>query len=98
MNYETVLKIVVPLVCTGLGYLLSALFKGPTAEKFLAMAVGVVYPLVDKLSQGTPNTVDDKIALALKVLNDYYNGHGKELSPVDTEKAKALFAAMSGAK
>lgn len=98
MNYELILQIAIPLVATGLGFLLTLIFKTPTAEAFLKGAVAIVYPVVQKISEGTANTVDDKIALALKALNAYYTGQGKKLLPVDEEKAKALFKALEGAQ
>ncbi len=51
---------------------------------------------MSKLSASTENKVDDKIAFALRVLNDHFNNHGKTLAPVDEAKAKALFLAMHG--
>ncbi len=74
------------------------IFKGKLDSKnalFLA-GLNVAAEATAKLAPETANTVDDKIAFALKVLNDHFNAAGKTLAPVDEAKAKALFLAMHG--
>ncbi len=98
IDLNLVLQLVIPVIALGLGLLVRAVFKNVESEKALKATVAFLYPLVDALSKGTPNTVDDKIALALKLLNDYYNQNGKTLSPDAVAKAEELFRQMAGGK
>ena len=95
-DLNTILSIVVPLVALGLGALLRGLFKGVDAEKFLAAGIAIIYPLVDQVSKGTQNTIDDKVALALKLLNEYYKASGKTLPSASTAKAEEIFKQLAG--
>lgn len=60
-------------------------------------AVGVLADAVGEASKLTATTVDDKVALGLKLLKDYLAAHNKPaLTTVEEETAKALFAKLHG--
>lgn len=93
MLVTALLSVVLPLV-------MRLFFKdrAEAAEKLFAMGVEVAYNMVNDLAARTENKVDDKVALGLKFLNDFYAANGKKPSVVDEAKAKLLFAAMHGAE
>ena len=66
-------------------------------QKLFEMGVDVAYNIVNDLAKRTPNQVDDKVALGLKALQDWFHAHGQVLSAAQSDKAKLLFQAMNGA-
>lgn len=90
----------------GIGALVGALLlflarkylKTQAKEKLLKLGVEIAYIVMKEIAAKTDNKVDDKFAIGLKALNDFMNANGQQLTPVDEEKAKALFAQMTGAE
>lgn len=66
-------------------------------QKLFEMGVEVAYNIVNDLAKRTPNEVDDKVALGLKALRDWFAAHGQTLTVAQADKAKLLFQAMNGA-
>ena len=66
-------------------------------EALFAMGVEVAYNIVNDVAKRTPNEVDDKVAMGLKALRDYFATHNKVLSPAQVDRAKLLFQSMNGA-
>jgi hypothetical protein len=66
-------------------------------QKLFEMGVDVAYNIVNDLAKRTPNQVDDKVALGLKALQDWFKANGQTLSAAQAAKAKLLFQAMNGA-
>lgn len=95
---DEVLKLVIPGLALGVGYLLRLIFKDKAAakSKLFEMGVGIAYNIVNDLAARSPNKVDDKVALALGFLAEYLKTNGQEMTDADAEKAKLLFAAMHG--
>ena len=105
---ETVLKTLLDLLLKpeSMAIIISALMflvklilgeKFTRNQKLFEMGVDVAYNIVNDLAKRTPNEVDDKVALGLKALSDWFKAHGQTLSAAQSEKAKLLFQAMNGA-
>jgi hypothetical protein len=79
-------------------FILRQVFKdrADKAETNFQTGVRLAYNIVNEISALTPNTVDDKVALGLKYLNDYVNAGGGKVSVADEARAKLLFKAMHG--
>lgn len=95
---EEFLKIAGMVLAVVLPFLARLVFKdkAEAAEKLFAMGVKIAYGVVSDIAARTPNKIDDKVALGLKVLHDYYASHGKTPSQLEQERAKLLFSAMHG--
>ncbi len=92
------LSVLIPILGSALLGLLGWLFKSKQdrANTVFAAGVSVAYNIVNDVSKFTPNTVDDKAALALGYLNSWMSAHGQKLGPADEEKAKLVWQAMHG--
>ncbi len=64
------------------------------AEKVLAKGIEIAYHAVEDKAKQTPNTIDDKAALALKYLAEYLGSHGLELTEEQVARAKLTFSAI----
>lgn len=64
------------------------------AEEWFIQGVPVAFKVVDEIAKKTPNKVDDKIALGLKVLADFMGTHKAKLTGEQAERAKLLFHAI----
>jgi hypothetical protein len=91
-----VATILVPLLL-GLGTLL---WKGNAAAKEATIArwIQAAYHITEEVSRLTPNTVDDKVAYALRVLTERLQAAGITPTAAIGEQARAVWTAMSGAE
>ena len=82
------------------GAVVRAIFKDKQdkANALFQTAVDVAYNVVNDIAKRTDSKIDDKVALGLQVLRDFYALHNKDVSDLDIEKAKMLFQAMHGAE
>ena len=95
-----VMAIWVPVLGGLIGLFLRLYFKDKSAQAEDALRSGAViaYHMVNNVSALTPNKVDDKIALALKMLNEYMATKGQTLTEERSEQAKMIWNAMHGAE
>jgi hypothetical protein len=88
------------LVATVIASVIRGIFKdrADAAEKMFQMSVEVAFNLVNDVAKRTDNKLDDKVALGLQFLHDYYASQGMpEPTPAQIERAKLLFSALNGA-
>ena len=95
-----------PQVVTVIGSLLAAAMtsffhawfkeKSGKAESNFLLGVQIAYLAVNEVAKRTPNEVDDKVALGLRILGEHLAKSNQALSAADAERAKALFSAMHG--
>jgi hypothetical protein len=106
--WQSVLKVVLEvlfrpeslsILMAALMFLAKAILKDRYDEKaaMFEKAVDVAFNVVNNVAKLTPNKIDDKVALGLKALSEYFKTHGKSASPAELERAKLLFQAMNGA-
>ena len=88
--------ILVPLLL-GLGTLI---WKGNATAKEAKIAqwIQAAYLITEEVSRLTPNTVDDKVAYALRVLTERLQAAGIAATPTIAEQARATWTAMSGSE
>ncbi|GEL75524.1 hypothetical protein [Myxococcus virescens] len=86
-------------VVLGGGWLARRVWKDKAEARLRAFAQGVehVYFAVESFALKTTNTIDDKLALALKLLNEQMARHGYKLTAQESEDAKLRFEALHGA-
>ena len=63
-------------------------------EAMFKMGVELAYKVVNDAAARSENKIDDKAALALKVLRDYLSSQGQALKANDEVRAKLLWSAM----
>lgn len=90
---ETVGTFVGVVLFTALGLFLKSQ-KRAAVDKIIDMAIPVAYKVVDEIARRTPNKIDDKVALGLKVLAEYAATHDIELKPEHEARAKMVFSAL----
>ncbi|NVJ03094.1 hypothetical protein HV824_33980 [Myxococcus sp. AM009] len=93
------LSVIFSGVVLGGAWLARRLWKDKAEARLRAFAQGVehAYFAVESFAAKTANTVDDKLALALKLLNEQMARHGYALTVQEAEDAKLRIEAMHGA-
>lgn len=86
------------ILLPALGFLFRALFKdrADKAASNFSLGVQLAYSVVNEIAMRTDNKIDDKAALALKVLRDFLVAGGGKLDAAGEAKARILFQAMHG--
>jgi hypothetical protein len=92
------LAVWLPLLASGLGFLLKSIMKDKydARVELFEKATQVAYNIVNDIAKRTPSDVDDKVALGLKALHDYFATHGATPTPAEVTKAQLVFQAMNG--
>lgn len=89
-NIATFLGVV---VFTALGLFLKAA-KKEAVDRVIDASIPIAFRVVDEIARRTPNKIDDKVALGLKVLADYVKTHDITLKPEHEARAKLVFNAL----
>ncbi len=95
-NLPFVISLVGPAVLAIIGWLFKA--KKDRADTIFRTGVGIAFNVVNDVSKMTPNTIDDKAALALGYLDQFLGTYNQKMSPADEERAKLMFKALHGSE
>jgi hypothetical protein len=75
-------------LATAAAVLISVLVKVQRTKRIIHQVASLAFDVVNTIKDATPTKIDDKAALALRVIVDHL---GRELSAGETELAKAVF-------
>lgn len=95
---EVSVEVIGAIAAGVIGFLFRLIFKdrAEAREKIFRVGVEIAYGVVSDIAKRTSNKIDDKAALGLKVLRDFYATHNLKPSLADEERARLLFSAMHG--
>ncbi|PZR17542.1 MAG: hypothetical protein DI536_04305 [Archangium gephyra] len=89
------------LIATIVGAVIAGVFTflklDENRKKQIAIVTGHAYHLVNDLAATTSNTIDDKVAVGLRVADEYMRAQGwRPLKPNEKEVVKLDFSALHG--